>query len=87
MQKQHFIVIHERVGESIVKDAVTLLIALIIIALSWRLDLAAFEWVGAIIFLMTSFTAGSRYRRFSLDEARSELDRIQGTYYDDIGEG
>lgn len=74
------IIVHESIANSWATDASTFAMFLALIGIGWALGSDAMQWVGGIIgFIMVASRAADKKtsRRFTIAEARAELDKIE----------
>ena len=72
------IVIRETVKESIISDTYSYLMAIAMMLPGYLLDIAAMQWLGAILFMITLLAMGANKKvKMSIDEAREYLNEIE----------
>lgn len=79
-QKPTVIIVHETVAQSWATDASTFALFAALIGLGWVLGSDAMQWVGAFIgftVIISRSVEKKTSRRFTVEEARLELDRIE----------
>lgn len=77
-EKTKVIVIRETLRESIVSDTYTYLIAIGMMLPGYLLDIAALQWIGAVMFIITLLSMSINSKtKMTIAEARDYLDKLE----------
>lgn len=78
---REILIIHETIAHSWAVDASTFAMFVALIGTGWLLGSSAMEWVGAFMGFVAILARSSGRKKeftFTIDEARKELDRLEG---------
>lgn len=77
-EKTKVIVIRETLRESIISDTYSLMIAFGMMLPGYLLDIAALQWLGAVMFIITLLAMGFNSKtKMTIAEAREYLDKLE----------
>lgn len=77
-EKTKVIVIRETWQESIINDTYTYLIAIGMMLPGYLLDIAALQWIGAVMFIITLLSMSINSKtKMTIAEAREYLDKLE----------
>jgi len=71
------IVIAESTLQSLIRDAVSGAVIILVIGLGVALQSTAMQWMGFLLVIMIAFSRATKHRRYTIAEARARLDEIK----------
>jgi hypothetical protein len=77
-EPKNTIVIYESLRDSIISDSYTFAMLMLVMGIGKFVGSDAIVWIGALMFLFgVMFRTIAASKRYTIDEARAELDRIE----------